>query len=213
MLSSGHLSFFHLSKPRTVAMQYPLEMRFKILTLAQQIAVQDANGKPIMYVKQKMFRLKEKVEVYTDSSLQKKLFDISADRIIDFSANYHFTAADGAEWGAVRRRGMRSLWSAHYEIIENNQVDMEIKEENPWKRLLEGIVGDIPIVGFLFVYFLNPSYLITLANGTLALRVTKKPSIFERYFVIDKLTDLDSDDELRSLLSLIMMVLLEKDRG
>jgi len=194
-------------------MQYPLEMRFKILTLAQQISVQDATGKPIMYVKQKMFRLKEKVEVFTDSSSQKKLFDISADRIIDFSANYHFTAADGTDWGAVRRRGMKSLWSAHYEIIENNQVDMEIQEENPWKRLLEGIVGDIPIIGYLFVYFLNPSYLITLADGTLALRITKKPSFLERYFVIDKLTDIDSDDELRSLLSLIMMVLLEKDRG
>jgi uncharacterized protein YxjI len=194
-------------------MQYPLEMRFKIFTLAQQISVQDATGKPIMYVKQKMFRLKEKVEVFTDSSLQKKLFDIGADRIIDFSANYHFTAADGADWGSVRRRGMRSLWAAHYEIIEDNRVDMEIQEENPWKRVLEGLLGEIPIVGFLIIYLLNPTYLITLADGTLALRVVKKPSFLERYFVIEKVTDIDSDDELRALLSLIMMVLLEKDRG
>lgn len=194
-------------------MQYPLEMRFKIFTLAQQISVQDAAGKPIMYVKQKMFRLKEKVEVFTDSSLQKKLFDIGADRIIDFSANYHFTAADGADWGSVRRRGMRSLWAAHYEIIDDNRVDMEIQEENPWKRVLEGLLGEIPIVGFLIIYLLNPTYLITLADGTLALRVVKKPSFLERYFVIEKVTHIDSDDELRALLSLIMMVLLEKDRG
>ncbi len=58
-------------------MQYPLEMRFKIFTLAQQISVYDASGAPIMNVKQKMFRLKEQVEVFTDSSLQNKLFDIS----------------------------------------------------------------------------------------------------------------------------------------
>ena len=42
---------------------------------------------------------------------------------------------------------------------------------------------------------------------------TKKPSILERYFVIEKLAELDEDDELRALLSMIMMVLLEKSRG
>jgi hypothetical protein len=52
-----------------------------------------------------------------------------------------------------------------------------------------------------------------MADGTLALRATKKPSIFERYFVIEKLAEIDEDDELRALLSLIMMVLLEKRRG
>lgn len=194
-------------------MQYPLEMRFKILTLAQKIAVHDASGAEILFVKQKMFRLKEKIEVFSDSTSQKKLFEISADRIIDFSANYHFTAADGSDWGAVRRQGMRSLWSAHYEVIEDNRVDMVIQEEYPWKRLLEGLLGDIPLVGFLIIYLINPSYLISLADGTPALRVVKKPSILERYFVIEKLTDIDSDDELRALLSLIMMVLLEKNRG
>jgi hypothetical protein len=63
------------------------------------------------------------------------------------------------------------------------------------------------------LYLINPTYLITLADGTPALRVLKKPSVFERYFVIDKLSEVDQDDELRALLSLIMMVLLEKSRG
>ena len=92
-------------------------------------------------------------------------------------------------------------------------LDMHINEEEPWKKLLEGLLGEIPIVGFLFIYLLNPSYLISMADGTPALRATKKPSIFERYFVIEKLADIDEDDELRALLSLLMMVLLEKNRG
>ncbi len=145
--------------------------------------------------------------------MQKKLFEINADRIIDFSANYHFTAADGSDWGAVRRRGMRSLWSAHYEIIENDVVDMNLQEEDPWKKILESLLGEIPFVGFLAIYLLNPTYLISMADGSLALRALKKPSIFERYFVIEKLAELDEDDELRALLSMIMMVLLEKSRG
>jgi len=194
-------------------MQYPLDLRFKLLSLSQQITVRDAVGNSILFVKQKMFRLKEKVEVFLDASLKSKLFEINADRIIDFSANYRFTAADGSDWGAVRRLGMRSLWSAHYEIIEGNAVDMNIREEMPWKKFVESLLGEIPLVGFAALYLINPSYLITMADGTPAMRVIKKPSILERYFVIEKVNDVDQDDELRALLALIMMVLLEKSRG
>jgi hypothetical protein len=194
-------------------MQYPLDLRFSLFALSQQITVRDAGGNSILFVKQKMLRLKEKVEVFSDSTLKNKLFEINADRIIDFSANYSFTAADGSNWGAVRRLGMRSLWSAHYEVIEDNAVDMHIREENPWKKLIESLLGEIPVVGFLALYLLNPSYLITLADGIPAMRVIKKPSVFERYFVIEKINEVDQDDELRALLSLIMMVLLEKSRG
>jgi uncharacterized protein YxjI len=53
-------------------MQYPLELRFKILSLSQQISVVDANKNPVMHVKQKMFRFKERVEVFSDSTLSRK---------------------------------------------------------------------------------------------------------------------------------------------
>ena len=194
-------------------MQYPLDLRFKLFSLSKQISVCDANGNSILYVKQKMLRLKEKVEVFSDSSLKNKLFEINANRIIDFSANYKFTASDGSAWGAVRRLGMRSIWSAHYEVIEGDAVDMHIREENPWKKVLESLLGEIPLVGFIALYLMNPSYLITMADGTTAMRVLKKPSVFESHFVIQKINEVDQDDELRALLSLIMMVLLEKSRG
>jgi uncharacterized protein YxjI len=194
-------------------MQYPLKLNFKLFSFSQQIAVTDATGNSILYVRQKMFRLREKVEVFSDKSLKNKLFDIEADRMLDFSANYRFTTAQGEPWGGVRRRGMRSLWSAHYQIMEEGQVDMEIREESPWKKVIESLLGEIPIVGFFFIYFLNPSYLISMADGRAVLRAIKKPSIFERYFEIEKQAEIESDDELRALLSLLMMVLLEKRRG
>jgi uncharacterized protein YxjI len=194
-------------------MQYPLEMRFKLFSLSQQIAVRDAAGQSILYVKQKLFRLKEKVEVFSDPDMRQKRFEINADRMLDFTANYRFTSVDGSDWGTVRREGMRSLWSAHYDVYEGTQIDMAIREEEPWKRFVESVIGEIPIVGFIAIYLLNPSYLVTMADGTPALRVIKKPSVFERYFVIEKLNEIDPDDELRALLALITMVMLEKSRG
>ncbi|MEL6105754.1 MAG: hypothetical protein AAFU85_06955 [Planctomycetota bacterium] len=45
------------------------------------------------------------------------------------------------------------------------------------------------------------------------LRLIKKPAIFEGKFTLEKLADMPEDDELRSLMALIMLVLLERGRG
>ena len=93
-------------------MNYPLSFRFKLLALSPQIYVTDAAGNEVCYVKQKLFRLREKVEVHTDSTRQQLLCTIEADRIIDWSAKYTFRDVSGRELGAIGRRGMRSIWSA-----------------------------------------------------------------------------------------------------
>lgn len=194
-------------------MQYPLDMRFKLFALAPQIAIQDAAGAPLMFVKQKLFKLKEHVMVYGDSQHSQLAFEIKADRIIDFSANYSFISADGQPWGAVRRRGAKSIWQAHYEVIEAGRVDMNIQEEHPWKRVIESVLGEIPVVGIFALMMINPTYLVTRPTGEPLLRVTKKRAVFEGRFIIEKLSEIPEDDELRCLLSLIMMVLLERSRG
>lgn len=194
-------------------MQYPIDLRFKLMTLGQRITATDASGQPLLFIKQKMFKLKEKVQIYSDAKLTREIFQISADRIIDFSASYHFTDPQGTDWGAVRRKGMRSLWSAHYEVIQDGAVDMTISEESPLKKLLESLLGEIPIIGLVAVMLLNPSYIVSRPDGTPLLRLTKKPAVFEGKFTLEKLSDMPEDDELRSLLALIMMVLLERKRG
>ena len=194
-------------------LQYPIELRFKLLTFGQRITATDASGKMLMFIKQKMFKLKEKVEIYNDDSQSNLMFTIQADRIIDFSANYHFTDAVGNQWGSVGRKGMRSLWSAHYDVIQDGQVDMTINEESPLKKLLESILGEIPLVGFIAVLLLNPSYIVKRPDGTPLLRMVKQPAFFEGRFTIERLGDMPEDDELRSLMSLIMLVLLERRRG
>lgn len=194
-------------------MQYPLNLSFKLLTFGQRIVATDASNNVVMFIKQKMFKLKEKVEVYNDQQQSQLIFRIEADRILDFSANYSFTDAAGNEWGSVRRKGMRSLWAAHYEIIQDGIVDMEIREESPMKKVLESILGEIPVVGLIAVYFLNPSYIVSRPDGTPLLKLTKKPAIFEGKFVLEKLGEMPEDDELRSLLAILMLVLLERARG
>jgi hypothetical protein len=194
-------------------MQYPIDLRFKLLAFGQRITATDATGKTLMFIKQKMFKLKEQVEIYGDSNQTSVVFRIASDRILDFSANYHFTDAAGNDWGSVRRKGMRSLWSAHYEVMQNGQIDMTIEEESPMKKILESLLSEIPIVGFIAVYLLNPSYIVRRPDGTPLLRLIKQPAVFEGKYTLEKLNEMPEDDELRSLMSLIMLVLLERNRG
>jgi hypothetical protein len=194
-------------------MQYPIDLRFKLLAFGQRITATDATGTTLMFIKQKMFKLKEQVEIYGDSNQTSVVFRIASDRILDFSANYHFTDAAGNDWGSVRRKGMRSLWSAHYEVMQNGQLDMTIEEESPMKKVLESLLSEIPIVGFIAVYLLNPSYIVRRPDGTPLLRLIKQPAVFEGKYTLEKLNEMPEDDELRSLMSLIMLVLLERNRG
>lgn len=196
-------------------MNYPLSFRFKLLALSPQIYVEDAAGQTVCYVKQKLFRLREKVEVHTDDTRQQLLCTIGADRIIDWSARYTFRDAAGNDIGAVGRRGMRSLWSAHYDIFGpgSSTPIFSIREENPMAKLLDGFLGEIPIVGILTGFLFHPKYLASRIDGTPVMRLTKQAAFFEGRFQLEKLADTSDGEEMAIILSYLMMNLLERKRG
>jgi uncharacterized protein YxjI len=194
-------------------MQYPLGLNFKIMALAPQISVTDASGQQVFYVKQKLFKLKEAVTVFADAAQTRPLYTINADRIIDFSAQYHFTDLMGMPLGSVKRDGMKSLWRSRFNILNGSSPNLVIREENPWIKVVDGLVGQIPVVGMFSGYLLHPAYLVSREDNTGVMRLVKMPAFFEGKFRIDKLAELSQAEETRILLSLLMMVLLERSRG
>lgn len=194
-------------------MNYPLQLSFEILSLARKISVIDAAGNLTFFVKQKMFKLKESVTVFADVDQKLPLYELKADRVIDFSASYHFTDARGTHIGTVRRKGMKSLWRARYEIVNGSSRALTIQETNPWAKVGDALFGEIPIVGMFSGYLFHPEYLVAREDGTAVIRLKKEPAFFQGKFKIEKLADLSMEEETRILLSLIMMVLLERQRG
>jgi hypothetical protein len=195
--------------------QYPLTLSFKILALASQATVTDANGRVVLYTKQKLFKFREHVQIFTDKSQSTLLAEIRTKKIIDWSARYVSTDAEGREIGSVGRRGWRSIWKAHYEVFNpgDDRVDFSIHEENAWAKVMDSLLGEVPIVGMFTGYFFHPSYLAGRAGGPPAMRLTKQPAFFEGKFKVEKLTDLTSREELNLFLSFLMLVLLERRRG
>jgi len=161
-----------------------------------------------------MFKLKDDIEVFQSEARIKLNYRIKADRWIDFSAAYSFTNDQGAKLGRVGRKGWTSLWKAHYEIFdEHDQLKFNINEENGWVKVMDGLLGQIPILGGLTGYFFNPKYLVTDVNGQKAARLTKQASFWGREFIVEKLSGLDGHDDDNIVLGLMMMVLLERRRG
>ncbi|RMG75785.1 MAG: hypothetical protein D6722_00390 [Bacteroidetes bacterium] len=195
-------------------LDYPLSLTFKIGTLANDFVARDRMGNVVVYVRQKLLKLIDEVQVYRDESRSDLRYTLKANKWIDFSTTYTFTNAQGQEVGRVARQGWASLWKAHYEIFdEQQQPDLTIREANPWVKVADGLLGEVPILGLLTGYFFNPSYLVTRPDGTLVARLTKKPSGLGRRFSLEKEAEFERGEEERVLLSLMMMILLERRRG
>jgi uncharacterized protein YxjI len=192
---------------------YPLQLSFKIIAIAPQISVTDATGRLLFYVKQKAFKLKEKVTVFADEAQTRALYSIAADRILDISAQYDITNAAGAKIGTVKRQGMRSIWRAHYDVMRGGTTVLTIREENPWVKVVDGLIGEIPVLGLLTGHFLHPAYLLSRPGGPALVRVQKRAAFFEGRYEVTRKGELPTEDEEVALLAVLMMLLLERNRG
>ena len=197
-------------------LQFPITLTFKLVALAPQIYVRDAAGQELLYVKQKLLKLKDKINVFADSGQTRQLYEVNADRIIDFNARFTFTDTSGKVVGAVRRQGGKSLWKASYEVLSaDDRAVALVQEENPWVKVLDALVSEIPIVNLFTGYILNPKYLVVeTATQRPVLRVTKSKSFLESKFAIERLEgSFDEATETSILLSILIMVLHERRRG
>ncbi|MEM7369706.1 MAG: hypothetical protein AAF587_13970 [Bacteroidota bacterium] len=195
-------------------LKFPLHFTFKISTLSNDFVAKDAEERTIAYVRQKMLKLIDEVLVYKDESKSEVKYSIKANKWIDFSAAYLFSDQSGRELGRVARKGWASLWKARYEIYDENQKqDLLIQEENGWVKVIDGMVGEIPILGMLTGYLFNPSYLLTRPDGSEVAKLSKEPSFFGRKFKVEKLAPFEEGEETRIVLGLMMMILMERRRG
>ena len=195
-------------------MNYPVQLNFKKIALAKQATLTEANGNAIAYARQKILKLKEELEVFEDKTKSKLVCTIKANKVIDFSAAYTFYKENEQCFGSVQRKGLRSLWTATYLVndAEGNQYG-SIKEENPFAKVIDTFLGGLPLVGFVCNYIFNPSYIATNEAGNELFRLKKIPSFWGNLFTIDKLAEVNPDEEMRCMMGILMMIFLEQSRG
>ena len=90
---------------------------------------------------------------------------------------------------------------------------MTIQEDDPWIKVLDALFSEIPIVGLFTGYVFNPSYTLTRSGGMNVMKLSKIPGFLSRNFIIQKVDRLDEQEEIQAILSILMMIFLERRRG
>jgi len=194
--------------------QFPLKFIFNITTFSNDFSVEDSNGKTIAYVKQKLFKFIEEVAVFENEYNKNISHTIKADRWIDFNAVYTFFDNQGNDLGKLARKGWASIWKANYEIYQaDKQLAYRIEEENPWVKVADTLLSEIPLLGIVSGYVFNPSYVVSDKQGKPFLKLKKEASFWGRKFTVSKLQSFDEADHEKIVLGLMMMLLLERRRG
>ncbi len=176
----------------------------------------DNQGKLLFVMRQKAFRLKEAIVIYGDEQLQQPLYEIKADRIIDFSARYNFNNLNGTDLGGIKRHGLKSLWSARYDVFDRLAATrplMTIQEDDPWIKVCDTLFAEIPLLGMFTGYVFNPTYTLARDGGGQVMKLSKIPGFFSRHYTIQKVDRLETQAELQAILGILMMIFLERSRG
>jgi len=122
---------------------------FKFLGAAFHIYNQQ--GELEFYVKQKAFKLKEDIRVFTGEDMTEEVLLISARNAIDFSATYDVVdSANGAKVGSLKRKGLKSILKDEWLIFDANEIEIgNIKEDSTGLAILRRVLTNLVPQSFI----------------------------------------------------------------
>jgi uncharacterized protein YxjI len=149
---------------------------FKLLGAAFRLKT--ADGRLLAYSKQKAFKLREDIRVYSDEAQTIELLHIRADRIIDFSAAYSVVdSRTGEHVGSLRRKGWSSMFRDSWELLDpQGNVRGRVVEDSSWKALVRRTIEIASV-------FLPQTFLIQIDGQTVATMQQNFLGIPPRYAV------------------------------
>ena len=121
-------------------------IRRKILTvLGASFHVYDEDMRVVAFCRQKAFKLKEDIRVFTDDTKSSELLSVQARQIVDFSAAYDMVdSGEGRKIGAARRKGWSSIMRDSWELMdENDRPVAQLREDSAFKAIMRRFVGNL----------------------------------------------------------------------
>ncbi len=145
-----------------LAFTYPSYLlKRQVLALTGKLRFYDPNGNLVMFVEQKMFRLREDIRVYTDETKNQEILLIQARNILDWVAAYDvLDPQTGEKAGVLRRKGWRSLMRDEWQILDAH--------DQPIGVLFEDSMGLALLRRFLLGSLLPQNYDIVIGGQRVA---------------------------------------------
>lgn len=133
--------------PPLVPFQHPgyLVRRKVFKLLGGAFHVFDPAGNVVLYSKQKAFKLKEDIRIYTGEDMGTEVLTIRTDQIIDLGATYHVhdSQQGGVRVGSLKRKGLKSMLRDEWVILDSSGQEVGIIQEDSFalallRRLMVG---------------------------------------------------------------------------
>jgi len=107
-------------------------IRKKVLAFTNQYWIEDSQERTLGYAKQKAFKLKEDIRIFTDETMKTELFKIKQQEILDVRMTCAVTDSNTNQvLGYVKRKALSSMFSrSEWEILD------------PYRNLIGGIYED-----------------------------------------------------------------------
>jgi uncharacterized protein YxjI len=121
-------------------------VRKKALSVVDQYFIEDDRGQQLAYSKQKFWKFKEDIRIYTDESMAEELFRIMQPQIIDAWGRFNVIDSEtDALLGYFRRKALRSGFiSDAWELYNRDGYLIGKLKEGTGRGLLRKFINVIP---------------------------------------------------------------------
>ncbi|MFQ6107338.1 MAG: hypothetical protein ACE5QF_07115 [Thermoplasmata archaeon] len=102
--------------------QNAYRIKKKVLTVGNKYWIEDVRGNVLGFSKQKLFKLKEDIRVYSDESMKQELFSIKQEQILDVWATFAVVDSQtNSTLGFIKRKALASMFVRdEWEIYDAN---------------------------------------------------------------------------------------------
>jgi len=120
--------------------QFTLRRKFFKL-FGASFHIYDARRRVVAFCKQKAFKLREDIRLYTSEDMSEEFLRITAGSIMDFSTTYTVTTPDGSGLGSFRRRGFKSIIRDEWLVFNaaGNQIGI-LREDSGSLAMLRRLI-------------------------------------------------------------------------
>lgn len=110
-------------------------LKRQLISLTGIFRIYNPNDGLVLYCKQKIFRVKEDIRVYSDERQSQELLHIKARQVIDFSANYDvYDSFTNERVGMLRRKGINSMARDTWMVFDKNDSKIGVLQEDDLTR-------------------------------------------------------------------------------
>ena len=180
-------------------------IRKKVIAIANQYWIEDANGSKLGFSRQKIIRIKENIRIFADDTMTSEVFRIQQEQIMDMWGTFAIIdSATGTCLGKLRRQALKSgLYKDEYVLLDANGGQVGKVAERGGRGLARKYIPGGSLV---------PEQLVVEFYGQPVAQIKQQFKVIGDIWEVD-CSRLPPQFDRRTLLScMLLMGMIERDR-